>query len=97
MQGVPLPKSVWKPKMLMGCEVAPWTFIFITSAIIFYQADTWYKLIGVAFFLGGIGTTAYCNSLDPFFFKVLWQYLFIQDFYPGNAMYPSQPDKPRSH
>jgi type IV secretory pathway TrbD component len=93
---IPLPKSIWKPKLLMGTEPLPFTLFFVTAGIIVYEADTWYKLVGVGYFLIMIGISAYCNSTDPLFFKGLVRFLEHQDFYPNSSMHPSSDYKVRN-
>ncbi len=86
---IPLPKAIWKPKLIGGIETVPWVFIFITSAVIGYYADSWWRLLGVANYAFFHGICAYCNAKDPLFFKGIWRFLDYQDFYPNTAMHPS--------
>lgn len=96
MQHIPLPKSIWKPKLLMGCEVLPFTLVAISSGIMVLQGGLWVKVFGVVYFVFLIAGMAYCNSRDPFFFRILFRYLKYQDFYANTALYPSKADKPEA-
>ena len=96
LRRVPLYRSFWKPILWMGCERAPFMVIAGTSAVIILQGGLWIKIIGVIYFIFGVGIIAIVNTYDPFYFHILWRYKSQQDYYPNNAMYPGRQDKPKN-
>lgn len=96
MRQIKLHKSIVKPKLIMGCERAPFMFVFIPALLLIVQGTTEVKIGGAIFFFVSIGIIAALNRKDPFFFKVLFRFLREQEFYPSSAAFPSRAVKPNN-
>lgn len=94
MQRINLERSIWKPVLLMGCERVPFLAVALSSVALVMEGSLWVKIGGVIYFALAIAVIAWCNSKEPFFFRMCYRYLQYQDFYPSNALYPGKSDRP---
>jgi type IV secretory pathway VirB3-like protein len=85
-----------KPKLIAGCERTPFMIIFITSLLLLVEGSFTVKIIGAIFFFVGVGIVALLNRYDPFFFKIIFNFLAEQEFYPASADHPSRPANPNN-
>lgn len=96
MRQIKLHKSIVKPKLIAGCERAPFMLVFTSSLLLLVEGTFTIKIFGAALFIIGVGIIAFLNKDDPFFFKVLFRFLYSQDFYSSSANFPSRPKNPNN-
>lgn len=96
MRQVKLHKSIVKPKLIVGCERAPFMVVFITSLLLLIEGTFTVKIVGAVIFFIGVGVIAFLNRKDPFFFKVLLRFLREQEYYPASAAFPGRPVNPNN-
>ena len=91
-------RSIWKPIMFMGCERTPFMIVAISSGLLIMNGGFIGKIVGVVYFIVAISIIALLNRKDPQFFQILYRYTFLykQDFYANNALYPSKADRPKN-
>lgn len=96
MRQVKLHKSIVKPKLIMGCERAPFMVIFIVSLLLLVEGSFSVKIAGGVFFAFFTGLIAFLNRKDPFFFVILRRFISQQPFYSASGDYPSRPANPNN-
>jgi type IV secretory pathway TrbD component len=85
-----LPKALWKPQLLMGCERIPWIMAAMISGVIIMAAQTWaLRISGLVFGLLLIFLIRMINKKEPFAFKIAFRYGVFQKYYLNVAKYPS--------
>lgn len=96
MRQVKLHKSIVKPKLIVGCERTPFMVVFITSLLLLVEGTFTVKIVGGVFFFVGVGIIAFLNRKDPFFFKVLLNFMREQEYYSASANFPGRPVNPNN-
>lgn len=94
---IKLHKSIVKPKLIAGCERAPFFLVAMTSTLLLVEGTFTVKIFGVVLMFIGLGIIAFLNKSDPFFFKVLFRFLSNrQNYYSASASYPSRKKNPNN-
>lgn len=97
MRMMKLHKSIVKPKLIAGCERAPFLLVLMSSLMLIVEGTFGVKIFGVILFMIGVGIIAFFNKSDPFFFKVLGRFLsHKQNFYSASASFPSRRKNPNN-
>lgn len=92
-----LPKALWKPQLLMGCEKIPWIIAAVCSGLIVMAAGTWMiRVAGLVFGITLILVIRLINKNEPWAFLIGSRYGVFQKFYLNVAKYPSKPYRPNN-
>ncbi|MCC2645746.1 MAG: hypothetical protein K0R94_1524 [Burkholderiales bacterium] len=92
-----LPKALWKPQLLMGCEKIPWIIAALCSGLIVMAAGTLViRICGLIFGIALIIVIRLINRNEPWAFQIGSRYGLLQKFYLNVAKYPSAPYRPNN-
>lgn len=85
-------KSLYKPKLYLGCERNPFLIIFFVGGLVAFLApDLWQKVIVGVLAIISLGIVAFINSKEPRFFAMLARSRKYQKKYLAIPKYPSKP------